>query len=516
MMPEISKQSQSSTDERDQYFRTDHLDADLGRRSARGGAVTIGAQALKFIIGTGSTIVLARLLTPQDYGLIGMVVIITNFVGIFLYLGLSTATVRWKDLNHQQVSTLFWINMALSTALMLITVASAPLAVWFYHEPRLLGITICFGISLIFYGLVIQHEAILTRQMRFLTLAIIDFCSLFISLTAAIIAAKLGAGYWALVINQLVMSGVRVVAVWTVCRWRPSLPVRGSGVRSMLSYGGNITGFNLINYFARNLDNTLIGKFWGSYQLGLYSRAYQLLLLPMEQINGPFTAVAIPALSRVADSPERYRSAYLKILEKVAMLTMPGVAFMIATSDWLILLMLGPQWLATGRIFMLLGIAGIMQPVTKTSWWLFSTQGRTREMFHWGMIGGSIAIISILIGLPWGAIGVAAAYGLSDLCLSTPLLFWFVGRRGPIRTADLYRTIVPSACAAVCTLGLLLILHPHLETIPLLARLSIAFAIAVATSLLVFTILPAGRRAMQNFKEMLLLLFKSGKSESAI
>ena len=157
-----------------------------------------------------------------------------------------------------------------------------------------------------------------------------------------------------------------------------------------------------------------------------------------------------------------------------------------------------------------------MQPVTKTSWWLFSTQGRTREMFHWGMIGGSIAIIAILVGLPWGAIGVAAAYGLSDLCLSTPLLFWFVGRKGPIRTADLYRTIAPSACAAVCTLGLLLILHPHLETIPLLARLSIAFAIAVATSLLVFTILPAGRRAMQNFKEMLLLLFYSWKSESAV
>src|SRR4051812_25538851 len=127
MRTEISKRSPSSADPRDHYFRTDHLDADLGRRSARGGAVTIAAQILKFIVGTGSTIVLARLLTPQDYGLIGMVAIITNFVSIFLYLGLSTAMVRWKELNHQQVSTLFWVNMALSTGLMLITVASAPL-----------------------------------------------------------------------------------------------------------------------------------------------------------------------------------------------------------------------------------------------------------------------------------------------------------------------------------------------------------------------------------------------------
>src|SRR5436305_358413 len=158
MRTEISKQPPSSADDRDHYFHTDHLDADLGRRSARGGAVTIGAQILKFIVSTGSTIVLARLLTPQDYGLIGMVAIITNFVGIFMYLGLSTATVRWKKLNHQQVSMLFWINMALSTAFMLITIASAPVAVWFYHETRLFGVTIYYGIRLIFYGLIIQHE----------------------------------------------------------------------------------------------------------------------------------------------------------------------------------------------------------------------------------------------------------------------------------------------------------------------------------------------------------------------
>jgi len=382
-----------SLDDQNRHFRTDHLQADLGGRSARGGMVTLSAQVFKFVFSTVATIVLARLLTPEDYGLIGMVAILINFVGMFQYLGLSTATVKWSELNHGQVSTLFWINMGLSAAIMLITIASGPLLAWFYKEPRLIGITIGYGITILLTGLAIQHEAILTRQMRFTAIVVVEVVALLIGFASAVVAAWYGAGYWALVLNQMVMTLILVIGVWAVCRWRPGLPARGIGIRSMLSYGGNLTGFNIMTFFSRNLDNALIGKFWGPYQLGIYSRAYQMLLMPMQQINAPLAAVAIPALSRLADSPERYRAAYLRILEKIVMVTMPLAALMIATSDWMVLLLLGPQWRATGRIFMLLGIAAMIQPVTKTTWWLFSTQGRTRELFHWGLMGGAIAIV---------------------------------------------------------------------------------------------------------------------------
>lgn len=514
--PADNQTSEAATDNQDKYFSTLHLKDDLGRRSVRGGAVTFGAQIFKFVISTGSTIVLARLLTPQDYGLIGMVAIIINFVSMFQYMGLSTATIQWAELNHRQVSTLFWLNMALSAGIMLITAASAPLVAWFYKEPRLIWITLGYAVTILLSGLIIQHEALLSRQMRFMTLALIDVVSLLAGLAAAIVAAIYGAGYWALVINQLTVTLAMVVGNWAACRWRPGKPSRGAGVRAMLSFGGNLTGFNLMNYFARNLDNALIGKFWGPYQLGLYAKAYQILLLPMQQINAPFGAVAVPALSRLTDSPERYRSAYLRIIEKIAMITMPGVAFMIATSDWLVLLLLGAQWRETGRIFMLLGTAAIIQPVTKTAWWLFSTQGRTREIFHWGLIGGGIAIASIIAGMPWGAVGVAAAYAVSDLCLSTPLLFWFVGRKGPVRAGDFYRTIAPSACASLCALVVLFIVHPYLNVFPLVVRLLLAFGVTVATSLLVLVALPAGRAALQNFKETLFLLVKSRKNEPVV
>src|SRR2546425_9693223 len=133
----------------DHHFRTDHLKADLGTRAARGGAVILAAQLLKFLISTISTIVLARLLTPLDYGLIGMVAILVNFVGMFQYLGLSTATVRWSELTHEQVSSLFWINLSLSTLIALLTITSAPAVAWFYKEPRLIWITAGYAVSIL-------------------------------------------------------------------------------------------------------------------------------------------------------------------------------------------------------------------------------------------------------------------------------------------------------------------------------------------------------------------------------
>jgi PST family polysaccharide transporter len=406
--------------------------------------------------------------------------------------------------------------MALSGAIMLVMAASAPIVAWFFGDPRLIWITVGYAISIIFTGLYIQHEAILSRQMRFTAIAIIEITSILIGFAAAIMAAWLGAGYWAIFLNQLVMTLATVVGVWVACKWRPGLPLRGSGVRSMLSFGGSLTGFNVATFFARNLDNALIGKFWGPDQLGVYSRAYQILLMPMQQLNAPLVAVAVPALSRLVESPDRYRAAYLKILEKISIVSMPAVVFMIATSDWLVLFLLGPRWGGTAHIFALLGLSAVIQPITRTALWLFTTQGRGREIFQWGVIGGIVAVVSIVAGLPWGAVGVAASYAAADLFVSTPILFWYVGRRGPVRTGDIYRTIIPAASASLCSLIVLLICRPWLEGFQqLFPRLCISFGIMIAITLLVLAALPAGRLAISNFKEMLMLLLKR-KSELAV
>ena len=506
MLPETSTQQQLASGDENRHFSTDHLRDKLGTRTARGGAVTIASQGLKFFTGIAATVILARLLTPQAYGLIGMVAVMTGFISIFKDLGLSAATIQKEKITADQISTLFWVNVGLSFAVMLLTAAIAPGVAWFYGEPRLTLITMGFAAGFLFGGLTVQHEALLRRQMRFGAIAAIEIISIVLGLIVAITMALRGAGYWSLVANQLVQGLTYAIGIWIVSGWRPGLPVRYSGVRAMFAFGGNLTGFHVINYFARNLDNMLIGRFWGSWQLGLYAKAYQLLLLPIDQINTPIAAVAIPALSRLTDSPERYRKTYLRILEKVAILTMPGVAFMIASSDWIVQFVLGPQWIEASRIFALLGIVGLVQPIANTTGWLFITQGRTRDMFRWGIIGPPIIIISIVAGLPWGAVGVATSYSVVYLVIVTPLLFWFVGRQGPVRTSDFYRASIPVVFAAACVLAVLLAVRRWLFITKPLTGLALNFAITVVITLMALFVLPKGRTALRDFRKMFALL----------
>ena len=509
MSTEPAKIETVAVDE-NRHFRTDHLNEDLGGRTIRGGALTLTVQLLKFALSTAVTIVVARLLMPQDYGFVGMVMVLVNFLTMFQYLGLPNATVKWRDLTHAQVSNLFWVNVGLSSAIALVVVACSPLLARFYQQPNLIGIAAGYALVVFLTGLSIQHLALLQRQMRFVLLAVIDVAALAIGLTVTIIAAWKGAGYWALVLNQILFASVTMVGAWVACSWRPRLPSRNTGVRTMISYGGNLTGYNLTTFFAQNLDNALIGKVWGAHQLGIYSKAYQMLLTPIGQVTTPLWTVAVPTLSRLADFPERYRAAYLKIVEKIAMLTMPAVVCGIATSDWLVLLLLGKQWNDAARVFMFLGIAAIFQPISRTGLWLFMTQGRSREMFTWGIMGSSISVVSILAGLRWGATGVAAAYAVTDLCVTTPLLFWYVGRRGPVSMSDVYRTVAPSVLAAAASLVVLVVARPWIEISgSLIARMLLATLITLVTSATVLVAMPAGRLAIQSLKETLLLLLKA-------
>lgn len=496
------------------HFRVDDLMDDLGRRTARSGIVTITSQAVKFGVSMVATVILARLLTPEDYGLIGMVGVITGFISIFKDLGLASATIQKSDLNDGQISTLFWINVAFSLITLAITVALAPLVARFYSEPRLLLITVAYSIGFLLGGLAVQHEALLKRRMRFFALACVELISLLVGIAIAVSLAWRGFRYWALIISQLCQALVYAIGVWTAIRWIPSLPSRNSGVRSMLTFGRNLTGFSVVNYFARNLDNLLIGRFWGSQQLGLYARAYQLLMLPLEQINTPITSVAMPALSRLIDDPERYRTAYLRLLEKIALLTMPLMAFMIVTSDWLVQILLGPKWSGVTQIFAVLGIAGLFQPILSTGGVLYLTQARSHHMFQWGLIASSIIITSFLIGLPWGAIGVATAYSIAFPVVLTPLAFWFIGREGPVRARDLYSTSAPFLISAVSGLIAALVFRKWSSiTVPIIGILT-SGGVVLITTLLVLISTKRGRVALFDAFGSAMMLVKKTPQEA--
>jgi len=503
--------STPAINQKEQIFRTDHLKTNLGGRTARGGAVAITSQALKFVFTIGATSIMARLLTPADYGLIGMVAFITNFVSMYKDLGLSTATIQRDEISSEQISTLFWVNILLSLGITVFTAAIAPFVAWFYGEPKLTAITMVTALGFMIGGLAVQHEALLRRQMRYFSLASIGLAAIATGYAVGIFMAWRGFSYWALVGSQLASAATTTLLTVIFCRWMPGLPRRNTGVRSMIRFGGNLTGFTTINYFSRNLDNLLIGRVWGAQQLGLYSRAYQLMGLPIDQINEPISSVAVPSLSRLTDAPESYRRAYLRMLEKIALLTMPCVVLMIATSDWIISIVLGPQWTGTTRIFVLLGITGLFQPIANTTGWLLISQGRTNHLLKWGFISGPLIMGSIVIGLPWGAVGVAASYAFARVCIVDPLLYWFVGRSGPVRTRDFYITIAPFVLASLSALVAALAFRRWSGIAGGIWTILACGLIVAATTFLVLAILPAGRKALYDVKSSSLLLFGKGQ-----
>lgn len=477
-------------------FSTEHLSGDLKRLSVRGGMATIGGQGLKFILQLGSTMVLARLLTPQDFGLIAMVTAVTGFILVFKDLGLAMATVQRAEINHDQISTLFWINLALSAALMLITLAIAPVVAWFYKDPRLIAVTAVLSVAFLFGGLTVQHQALLRRQMGLTAVATIDVLAMAAGILTALICAWAGEGYWSLVWMQIATAVTNAAGVWIASGWIPGRPVRRSGVRSMLKFGGHLTGFGIVNYFARSFDSVLIGRFCGAQALGLYSRAYSLLMFPIGQITAPMTAVAVPALSRLQNEPERYRSYYLKAIRIIAYLSFPLVVAIFVLSNEVVSLLLGNQWLSAIPIFRILAITAMFQPIGSTVGWIYVSLGQTKRMAIWGMIACPLIVASFVVGLPWGAIGVATSYAICTVIILHPQLFVAM-ERSPITTFDFYKTAFRPFCVSIVigigialTRSFAIVLQPHWTVITSIAA---GFAVSVITA----TLWPAVKRDLR-------------------
>jgi O-antigen/teichoic acid export membrane protein len=434
----------------EQYFRTDELESDLRGRSVRGGVASLAGQSGKFALSVAAMAVLARLLRPEDFGLLAMVMAVTTFVALFRDLGLAMPTIQQQQINHQQISTLFWINVGCGALLTAGVAALAPVLAWFYKEPRLRWIAVAMSAAFVIGGLAVQHEALLRRQMRFALLAIVDIVSIGVAGATAIAAAALNAGYWALVIMQLMMVVGVTIGAWIACRWRPGMPRRRAGVGSMLAFGGNVAGVSMLASVVRNLDKVLVGWKCSAAPLGLYNVAYQLLLLPMSQINIPLTTVAIPALSRLQSQPDRYRLFYQKGIQLLCAIGMPLVVFMFVAADRLVLTVLGEQWTQSVPIFRVLAPAALVGTFEVTTRWVYISLGQTHRQLRFTAVATAATIAAFAVGLRWGPIGVAAGLSIAVCGLRLPdILYCF--RTTPLRTMDLlsvlWRPMLTSAVA---------------------------------------------------------------------
>lgn len=433
--------------------------SDLRRDTIRGGATAITAQVARATLNIASTILLARLLLPSDYGLLAMTLAVTNFVGIFKDAGLTTATIQRAQITHQQVSTLFWINVAVSALAAVVTVAVSPAIATFYGEPRLIGITCILAFTFVFGGLGAQHQALLMRQMQFRLLAVIDVGSFLCGIGTSVILALAGTGYWALAFLPVSTAFFYLLGSWMLCPWRPSRPGPSDGVGAMLIFGRNLTGFQVVNYLARNFDNVLIGRVWGAAALGLYSRAYMLLTLPVGQLNTPITTVVLPALSKLQDDPVRFRRAYVQYLAVLTSLTIPIVVFMTLSANEIVSVTLGNRWAAAIPIFTILGFASLVHVVTNPLGALFIAVGRTDRMLRVSYFTTAVTIIGFVIGLPFGPVGVARGYATASWIVAVPSI-WYATTASPVRRNDFVTALWrPALSGAMIAIALVVVRH---------------------------------------------------------
>jgi O-antigen/teichoic acid export membrane protein len=384
----------------------------VGARVRRGAFWSATQMASRQVLSVLSTAILARLISPDDYGLIGMVATLTALLSVFSDMGLSWAAIQSRRLSSAQASNLFWMNAVAGIFFWVICIAVAPAVANFYNHAELRNVTLALGASFAISGLAVQPIALLTRSMEFRRIAQIEIVSLALSAVCAVYAAGHGLGYWALVLQTLVSQSIRMVLALAAAHMPISMPRRGVGTRALVNFGGLLALNGLLIYVARNLDNVLIGKYLGSQELGYYNRAYFLMLLPSMLATGVLSGLMVPALSVLQDDRERFGVVYRRAVRAIAFVGCPISVGLGLTASESVRLVYGDAWAPVVPMLLWLSLAGLTQPIYNTSGWLFTAAGKARSYFAVTCINAAALTGTFIWSVRYGTVAVAAGYGI--------------------------------------------------------------------------------------------------------
>ena len=464
---------------------------DLGRAAARGTAVTLGAQAGRFALQIGSLVVLARLLDPEAFGLVAMATSVLGVAELVRDFGLSSAAVQARELSDAERTNLFWVNVAIGTTCALVALVGAPLVAALYGDPRVAGVVVALAGLLVVSGITTQFRAELSRDLRFGSLGVVELSAQAAGVAVAIASAALGAGYWSIVAQQGTLVLVTCVLCVVFCSWRPGLPRRATSVRRFLRFGSHVLGTQVLGYATNNVDNVGIGAVWGAGPLGVYSRAYQLLMVPINQVNDPMSRVVLPVLSRVQDDPPTLQR-YVEKAQRVGTYGLgPLFAVAAGAAAPLVALLFGPRWTAVVPVFVVLAVGGVFRGVGLVTYWGFLARGRADRQLRMYLVTRPLMIGLILGGLPWGPVGVAVGHSAAFV------LYWLVsltymGRVTGLDSGRLLRQALLALVALSLPLGLLAHLGTRLVDGALL-QLVVGGLLALAWAGLLLLVLPGQR-----------------------
>ena len=456
--PADTEQQESSTKRFCGADRSEPSPVDLKGKTIRGGLARLCAQGINFLLRGGSFVVLSRLLSPRDFGLVGMVTAVIGVLTLFRDFGLSSAAVQHTTVTEEQISTLFWINILLGGVLGLIAAAMAPAIAAFYHEPQLFGVTTVLATGFLFNSAGVQHAVLLQRQMRFIALSVISIVSSIVGIGIAIGGAKAGYGYWALVAMTLTSSLIATIGFWLTTGWVPGMPHRRAGIRSMMHFGGIFTLNGLVAYVAFNADKIMIGRFWGADLIGIYGRGYQLVNLATENLNSAIGEVAFSALSQLKHDPIRLKSYFLKAFPVVLGMTLPITIACALFAHDVVFVLLGPKWKDTAAIVRLLAPTIAIFAIINPLGWLLYSIGLVERSLKIALVFAPIMITGCLIGLPHGPKGVAFAYSAVMMLWVVPHIVWCV-HGTPISFRDILLAVSRPLAAGILAGGIAFGVH---------------------------------------------------------
>jgi O-antigen/teichoic acid export membrane protein len=464
---------------------------DLRDRSVKAATFTGGAALVDFVIRLGSTAILARLILPEHFGLVMMVMAVTAIAEQLRELGLSAATVQQKEITHEQVTNLFWINVFAGGTIAALVSAISPLVARYYAEPRLIAITCLLASNFLFGGLMVQHQALLTRQLKLGQTALVRLLSTVVSTLLAIALAWMDCGYWALVWREVSRSILLTAGMWLCLPWIPGLPSRRTDVRSMVGFGTNLSVANIVGSVSASLDRFLIGRFWGAGPVAIYRQAYQLMVAPTDQLLSPLYQVAQPGLSMLQADGERFRRYYQKILKLVCIITMPISLFVAVYSAEITRVFLGQKWMDSAPILMILSLGTFIKQAVGSTAFILVCRGNSRMYLALTVANNALFIITVFIGVRWGILGMAMADVLTTWLMVGPRLHFSL-RDSPVSLLVFFRTIARPATASITMSAALMslsLVHAGLSTIP---RLFLGGAVGTIIFCFTWVILPGG------------------------
>jgi O-antigen/teichoic acid export membrane protein len=395
----------------------------LGRRVLFGASWSAISRVTIQVSTLAASTVVARRVPPNAYGIVGMATLTIGLISLFRDLGTAAAVIQKRDINQELLSSLFWLNVGIGFAGTALCFLSAPLAARIFREPAVIPVVRVLSVSFLLSGLANVHAALLSRSMTFKKISLIGISSTLTGLCVIVTLACLRAGVWSLVAGTLTTAAISSILFCVTSEWQPSLVFSWTEVRSVMNFGLNLSAFNIFNYFARNSDNAIVGRYLGSAALGFYQLAYNIMMFPVQGIAQVLSQVMFPAFSEIQHDNERFRRIYLRVCSSIALITFPLMAGAAILAEPLIRTVYGPRWTAVIPILTILAPVGLVQSILTTLGLIYTAKGRTDLLFKVGGTACVLYVISFFIGLPWGIRGVASAYAICNALLLVPTLY---------------------------------------------------------------------------------------------